>query len=90
MKLTGLSGTKLAARLRSSGLSVICFSPRLSLIVIPGLVPGIQPSAGSGASGSMDPGDEHRDDNVLRISAHRQQVPAIDRDDAAGHEGSRI
>jgi hypothetical protein len=30
--------------------------------VIPGLVPGIQTSAGAGASGEMDPGDKHRDD----------------------------
>ena len=34
--------------------------------VIPGLVPGIQLSAGSGASGTMDPGDKHRDDNGYR------------------------
>jgi PPOX class probable F420-dependent enzyme len=31
-------------------------------VVIPGLVPGIQPSAGSETSGSMDPGDKRRDD----------------------------
>ena len=30
--------------------------------VMPGLVPGIQPSARTGASGGMDPGDKHRDD----------------------------
>src|ERR1700746_713826 len=29
---------------------------------MPGLVPGIQASAGSAARGEMDPGDEHRDD----------------------------
>src|SRR4029453_18453388 len=44
-------------------------SPRLATrmvrnSVIPGLVPGIQTSAGAGASGTMDPGDKHRDDNV--------------------------
>src|SRR5947207_15383978 len=44
-------------------------SPRLATRmvrngVIPGLVPGIQASAGAGASGTMDPGDKHRDDNV--------------------------
>src|SRR5436853_3956026 len=33
-------------------------------VVIPGLVPGIQPSAGARASGEMDPGDKHRDDTV--------------------------
>ena len=31
--------------------------------VIPGLVPGIQPSANAGASGAMDPGHKARDDN---------------------------
>jgi hypothetical protein len=30
--------------------------------VIPGLVPGIQPTAYAGACGQMDPGDERRDD----------------------------
>jgi hypothetical protein len=30
-------------------------------VVIPGLVPGIQPSARAGASCAMDPGDKHRD-----------------------------
>jgi hypothetical protein len=30
--------------------------------VIPGLVPGIQPSAGVGASCTMDPGHKARDD----------------------------
>ncbi len=30
--------------------------------VIPGLVPGIQLTSSAGASGKMDPGDEHRDD----------------------------
>src|SRR3990172_6030657 len=30
--------------------------------VMPGLVPGIQPYAHAGASGTMDPGDKHRDD----------------------------
>src|SRR6476646_3614187 len=30
--------------------------------VIPGLVPGIQPSPGAGATGKMGPGDKHRDD----------------------------
>jgi hypothetical protein len=32
--------------------------------VIPALVAGIQASAIAIASGTMDPGDEHRDDNV--------------------------
>ncbi len=31
--------------------------------VIPGLIPGIQPSANAGASGAMDPGHKARDDN---------------------------
>jgi hypothetical protein len=35
-----------------------------SAIVIPGLVPGIQPSIIAGASGTIDPGDERRDDTV--------------------------
>src|SRR2546423_11227282 len=44
-------------------------SPRLAMrmvwnSVIPGPVPGIQASAGAGASGMMDPGDKHRDDTV--------------------------
>src|SRR5262245_63352690 len=30
---------------------------------MPGLVPGIQPSASAGASGEVDPGDKHRDDD---------------------------
>jgi hypothetical protein len=30
--------------------------------VIPGLVPGIQPSKAAGASGELDPGDKRRDD----------------------------
>jgi hypothetical protein len=34
----------------------------LRRFVIPGLVPGIQTSADAGASGTKDPGDEHRDD----------------------------
>jgi hypothetical protein len=33
------------------------------LFVIPGLVPGIQPTAFAGAGGALDPGDKHRDDN---------------------------
>ena len=37
--------------------------------VIPGLVSGIQLSAGSGASGTMKPGDKHRDDNRSRAEA---------------------
>jgi iron(III) transport system ATP-binding protein len=32
-------------------------------VVMPGLVPGTQPSAGAGASGMLDPGDKHRDDS---------------------------
>ena len=35
---------------------------RRSSGVIPGLGPGIQPSASSGASVTVDPGDKHRDD----------------------------
>jgi hypothetical protein len=34
-------------------------------VVIPGLVPGIQPTASAGASCEMDPGDKHRDDTVV-------------------------
>src|SRR5436305_8727233 len=34
--------------------------------VIPGLVPGIQPSAVAGACGTMDPGDKRRDDSEER------------------------
>jgi hypothetical protein len=30
--------------------------------VMPGLVPGIQPTAGAGAGGKMDPGHKARDD----------------------------
>ncbi len=30
--------------------------------VIPGLVPGIHSSTHAGASGTLDPGDKHRDD----------------------------
>jgi len=33
--------------------------------VIPALVAGIQPSSSAGASGKMDPGDEHRDDKCV-------------------------
>ena len=33
-------------------------------VVIPGLVPGIHPSADAGASGTMDFGDKHRDDTL--------------------------
>ena len=36
---------------------------------MPGLVPGIQPTARAGASGRMDPGDKHRDDNVQPIGS---------------------
>jgi hypothetical protein len=35
----------------------------LALHVIPGLVPGIQRAAGAEASGTVDPGDKHRDDS---------------------------
>ena len=35
----------------------------LALLVIPGLVPGIQRAAGAEASGTVDPGDKHRDDS---------------------------
>jgi hypothetical protein len=34
-------------------------------VVIPGLVPGIQPTAIAGARGTMDPGDKHRDDSAV-------------------------
>jgi hypothetical protein len=37
-------------------------------VIIAGLVPGIQPSVGAGASCKMDPGDKHRDDNGVRLS----------------------
>jgi hypothetical protein len=30
---------------------------------MPGLVPGIQPTTGAGASGALDSGDERRNDN---------------------------
>jgi peptide/nickel transport system ATP-binding protein len=46
------------------GHAVACWlAPIERLAVIPGLVPGIQTSATSGASFTMDPGDKHRDDN---------------------------
>jgi hypothetical protein len=32
--------------------------------VMPGLVPGTQPSTSAGARREMDPGDKHRDDTV--------------------------
>ena len=35
--------------------------------VIPGLVPGIQPSGSAGACGSMDPGTKQRDDSELAL-----------------------
>ena len=47
------------------GVPVIVDRPacsRCAAIVIPGLVPGIQPSASAGASGTMDPGAKHRHD----------------------------
>ena len=34
-------------------------------VVLPGLVPGIQPSAIAGASRTLDPGDERRDDTSM-------------------------
>ncbi len=34
----------------------------MSFFVIPGLVPGIQPSTSTGANGKMDPGHKARDD----------------------------
>ena len=39
-----------------------------SLFVIPGLVPGIQPTTVAGAGGALDPGDKHRDDNSRRLA----------------------
>src|SRR5262245_55507403 len=36
---------------------------------MPRLVRGIHPSAGAGASGAMDPGDKHRDDIEVAVSA---------------------
>ena len=42
----------------------------MSNIVIPGLVPGIQPSANAGASGEMDPGHKARDDRPPLFEAH--------------------
>ena len=33
-------------------------------VVMPGLVPGIQPSASAAVCESVDPGDKHRDDSV--------------------------
>jgi hypothetical protein len=39
-------------------------------VVMPGLVPGIQPSTSAGASGEMDPGDKHRDDTVGSTADH--------------------
>jgi len=37
---------------------------------MPGLVPGIQPSMGGGASGTMDPGDKRRDDERMLAPEH--------------------
>src|SRR5690349_4299689 len=39
---------------------VIGDAPTETQIVIPGLVPGIQPSSNSGVGGTMDSGDKHR------------------------------
>jgi len=41
--------------------------------VIPGLVPGIQPSTNASASREMDPGDERRDDVELGAAAVLQR-----------------
>ena len=41
------------------------FEAAPALFVIPGLVPGIQRSANSGASRWMDPGNKCRGDNLL-------------------------
>jgi branched-chain amino acid transport system ATP-binding protein len=41
----------------------------VSNVVIPGLVPGIQPSANAGASGEMDPGHKARDDRPPMFEA---------------------
>jgi hypothetical protein len=49
----------------------ICGSGAMfSAVVIPGLVPGIQPSTSIEASGTMDPGDKHRDDNRVDVDAN--------------------
>jgi hypothetical protein len=44
---------------------------------MPGLVPGIRLSASVGACGTMDPGDKHRDDNRIALTAHRAYRPLI-------------
>jgi urease accessory protein len=44
---------------------------RSHFAVIPALVAGIQPDAGTDASGAVDPGHEARDDHVVRSSSSR-------------------
>ena len=65
--------------------------------VIPGLVPGIQPSASCGAGGAMDPGDKRRDDSggwrvvyhiSLRSSWRRGQNLPHRRTGSAGRHGT--
>jgi hypothetical protein len=51
-------------------------SPR-GKIVIPGFMPGIQPSAAAAARGKMDPGDEHRDDTLMLALASSYQHKLI-------------
>ena len=63
----------------SSGLSVIVVPH-----VIPALVAGIQRAACSGDCGSLDTGT-----SPGMTLPHRQQVAAVDGDDAAGHEARR-
>src|SRR3954469_9878054 len=44
------------------------------LSFIPGLVPGIQPTECFGASGTMDPGDKHRDDTLSECHANETRM----------------
>src|SRR4051794_39804639 len=63
-------------------------------IVIPGLVPGIQISAGIRAGGTMDPGDKRRDDtrctgrspSLLALAQRRQRLLGL----VAGIEGQLV
>jgi hypothetical protein len=51
----------------SIGFSLLAFTT----LVIPGLVPGIQPTTSAVACGTMDPGDlrnnKHRDDDCVGV-----------------------
>jgi hypothetical protein len=42
---------------------------------MPGLVPGIHPTANTGASGKMDSGDKRRNDTVQLIVAQQEASP---------------